>query len=63
VGKDVLEKIYKIDLVVHGGTEVENDADGSDPYEVILFPFYFISSFYFNLIFLASKKTRNFQTN
>lgn len=34
VNKDVLEQVYKINLVVHGGTEVEKDFDGSDPYEL-----------------------------
>jgi len=34
VTKDVLEKVYKISTVVHGGTEIDLDVDGSDPYEL-----------------------------
>jgi len=34
VTKDVLEKVYKISAVVHGGTEVDLDEQGVDPYEL-----------------------------
>jgi ethanolamine-phosphate cytidylyltransferase len=30
----VLEKLYKVDVVVHGKTETFPDLDGSDPYEL-----------------------------
>lgn len=36
VTKELLEH-FKVDLVVHGFTQVSPDLDGSDPYEVILF--------------------------
>jgi ethanolamine-phosphate cytidylyltransferase len=34
VGRDVLEKVYKVDVVVHGKTETLPDLDGKDPYEL-----------------------------
>ena len=34
ISKDVLEKVYKIDLVVRGKTEIMPDIDGKDPYEL-----------------------------
>lgn len=34
VTKDVLEKVYKVDVVVHGKTHVFSDIDGQDPYEL-----------------------------
>ena len=34
VTKEVLEKVCKIGLVVHGSEEVAPDADGRDPYEL-----------------------------
>jgi ethanolamine-phosphate cytidylyltransferase len=32
VSKDVLEKVYKVDVVIHGKTETLPDVDGQDPY-------------------------------
>ena len=32
VTKDVLEKVYKVDVVVHGKTDVLPDLDNQDPY-------------------------------
>lgn len=34
VTKQVLEKVYKVDIVVHGVTPVHPDIDESDPYRV-----------------------------
>lgn len=32
--KDVLSKVYKVNVVAHGNTPTEPDLDGKDPYEV-----------------------------
>ncbi|RUS34869.1 hypothetical protein BC938DRAFT_478120 [Jimgerdemannia flammicorona] len=34
VTKDVLGKVYKVDIVAHGNTPAETDVDGKDPYEL-----------------------------
>ncbi|PVU93599.1 hypothetical protein BB561_003161 [Smittium simulii] len=34
VTKDVLEKVYKVDVVAHGSGELFTDANGKDPYEL-----------------------------
>ncbi|TPX60163.1 hypothetical protein PhCBS80983_g01969 [Powellomyces hirtus] len=34
VTKDVLEKVYHVNVVVHGSTPIDKDIDGSDPYRL-----------------------------
>jgi ethanolamine-phosphate cytidylyltransferase len=37
VTKDVLEKVAKVDLVIHGVDPAIPDVDGQDPYRVCVF--------------------------
>lgn len=64
VTKDVLEKVYKIHLVVHGATDVDNDENAVDPYEVAFLSssLSFGSMAYLSIQFLtAPKEARNLQ--
>ena len=55
VTKDVLEKVYKINCVVHGATEVDSDVNSVDPYEVPILFFTYCNScvriFFFSFFF------------